>query len=433
MSGMRRRSVGLAMAILLLVATACGSDDKTSSAPTEEPAGPELVVDAPDAMSVVEDAPEKYGVVPPLTANVATGYGNVNPPVFETLVALAPNFTIQPLLATSWELRPPNTWRFHLQDGVTFHNGAAFDAAAVVDSLKRRADPTAPTSLGPDSGVVVDRLTVDLTPTKENAHLPEQMAHPLLAIHAPGTTAGTNTSPQNRPTGTGPFKFSKYVQGSLLEVERYDRYWGEKAKSRKITFRFQKADNTRVTDLEGGDVDAIYDLPRELASQYADHPDIVVKKSAPGAYSALLLNHRGTAPYDILGDLQVRRAVALSIDRATLVENVWKGNAEVMNTVIPAPILGTSASKVTGFPYDPAQAEGLLSAAGWLPGPDGVRVKNGRRLELTLVVANAELQRPAPVLVQSQLKAIGVDVKLDEPTGPAYGEKLVGGQGDMFA
>jgi peptide/nickel transport system substrate-binding protein len=431
---LRRRSV-VVLVLLSLAAGACATERRQSS-PTDgnRSVRDELVVAAgADTSRLEPSAPPDPSRPPPAAANVATGYGDANAPVFETLVALAPDFTVQPLLATSWEFRAPNTWRFQLRRGVQFHNGEPFDANAVVDNAKRFWTYDATLSIGADSATAVDAYTVDLTPSKPNRRLVEQLVHPLRGIRAPGTVAGSGAAPENRPTGTGPFMFSSYQKGRQLEVVRFDGYWGDKAKTRKITFRFLPDDNARVLALTAGEVDAIYDFPREQASAFANAPDFTTVKSAPGGYAALLLNHRGNPPYDILNDLRVRQAVAYAIDRATIVNNVWKGNAEVMHTLIPAAVLGRHASLIKGYTYDKAEARRLLDDAGWVPGPDGIRVKGGRRLQLTLEVSGNELQRPAPELVQSQLKDVGIDVKLDVPTSAAYYDMLEEGQGDMFA
>ena len=427
MTGLRHRRCGALLALVLLVGTACATEDETPSAKGE--------ATADDTELVVAAGKDESRTIPPFAANVATGFGNANAPVCETLADLSEDFTPTPLLADSWVFNGPNTWRLRLHDGVTFHNGAPFDANAVVANVQRWAeDEFNPLSVGPDSAVVVDATTVDITPTKPNLHLVEQLTHPLRCMLAPGTVAGDGKTPADTPTGTGPFEFESYEPGSELRVVRNDDYWGAQAKAQRITFVFVEDDATRVLKLEKGEVDAIYDFPRELASRFADHPDIVTVKSAPGGYSALLLNLRGQAPYDILNDRTVRQAVAYGIDRATIVGNVWQGNAEETSSLIPDAVLGDNAGLVKGYPFQPAEAERLLDTAGWVPGSDGIRVKDGRRLELTLVVVEAELQKPAPELVQSQLKEIGIDVKLELPSDPgAYFDRLTQGQGDMFA
>ena len=407
MTGLRHRRLGVLLALMVLLATACATEENDPSATGQ---GEDVVVvDKPEL--VVAAGKDNSRTTPAFRANVATGFGNANAPVCETLAALGEDFTAQPLLADRWELNPPSTWRLHLHAGVTFHNGAPFDAEAVAANVRRWAeDPNNRLSVGPESAVVVDAATVDVTPIKTNLHLVEQLTHPLNCMLAPGTFAGEGTAPENTPTGTGPFRFESYQKAEQLRVVRHDGYWGAKPKTQRITFRFVPDDATRVLALREGEVDAIYDFPREQASSYADDPDIVTVKSAPGGYAALLLNLRGTAPYDILNDLSVRQAVASAIDRTAIVDNVWQGNAEETSALIPEAILGANAATVKGYPYEPAEAERLLDAAGWVPGSDGIRAKDGRRLELTLVVVDVALLNPAPVLIQSQLKEVGIDV-----------------------
>ena len=181
--------------------------------------------------------------------------------------------------------------------GCTFHNGAPFDAAAVADNVNEavgRYDQL--TALGPDSATVVDDFTVDLTPTEPNLRLVEQLVHPLLWHPGPGhlRRAG-HRAREHAPPAPGRSSSASYRKGEQLEVIRFDGYWGAKAKTEKITFRFLPDDNARVLALKAGEVDAIYDFPREQATQFANDPDITTVKSAPGAYSALLLNHQGQA------------------------------------------------------------------------------------------------------------------------------------------
>ncbi len=426
-----RRLLALFLVALVLFTAACATDKSGS---TSGGGGSQATAGAVKPELVVAVGKDNDRLAPAARANVATGYGDANAPVFEPLVVLAPDFSIKPLLATSWEFRAPNTWRFRLRPGVRFHNGAAFDAKAVAYNVTDLWGTDVSLSLGPSSAVVVDDLTIDLTPIKPNLRLVEQLVHPLDGIRAPGTYAGAGDTPESTPTGTGPFKFLSYRTGESLEVERFDGYWGERAKSQRIKFLFLPNTEARMLALQAGRVDAIYDFPREQAGLFAGSKELTTVKSPVGAYDALLLNIKGKEPYDILTDIRVRQAVAAGIDKATIVNNVWKGNAEVMNTVIPAPVLGASASMVKGIAFDLARARRLLDDAGWTVGTDGIRTKAGRRLQLTMLVIAAELQVPMPELVQGQLKTIGVDVKIEVPSDPAvYRERLEKGQGDMFA
>ena len=413
---------------LLLLGPACGKDDDAPR-PGEAEGGqvkPELVVGAPADVSRVE---------PPARANVATGYAGVNAAVFEPLVVLGADFRAEPALATSWEFRAPNTWRFHLRREVTFHNGARFDAEAVAYNARElwAKDPGSVASIGVDSAKVVDDFTIDLTPASTNRRLIEQLVHPAHVVRAPGTFAGAGTAPDNRPTGTGPFRFSTYQPGQTLDVERFDGYWGEKPRVQRVRFRFMPDSASRVLALKTGDVDAIYDFPKEQVAQYADDPDVRTENSPVGGYAALLLNAKGSAPDDPLSEIRVRQAIAAGIDRDEIVDNVWKGTAEVTKTLMPMSLLGDQARSVKGHAFDRRRAEQLLTEAGWVPAPDGTRMKGDRRLELSMVVAEADVQAPLPELAQAQLRQIGIDVKVDVPSLQVYGERLQSGEGDLFA
>lgn len=413
--------------IVVLLTASCGSDGPSRGEAQALAEVQELVVGAGENTTEVKPPPE---------ANVAMGYGDANAPVFETLVRMAPDYSIKPLLATEWEFKAPSTWRFKLREGVKFHNGEPFDARAVeyvVNELWAEQDSNI---LGVDtnSAKVVDEHTVDITTEEPNQRLVEQLVHPSNGMLAPGTYAGAGTKPEDTPTGTGPFQFVNYDQPKELVVKRFEGYWDAKPTVQKITFRFIPDDNSRVLALRAGEVDAIYDVPREQATQLEQAEGVNIVRSRVGAYDALLLNSHGERPYDILQDLQVRQALTHAIDKQTIVDNVWKGNAEVMNTVIPAPVLGQYADLVKGYPYDPNRAGQLLDEAGWTLGSDGIRTKDGRSLKLTLVVTRPELQRPMPELVKAQLKKVGIDLQIDVPgDSNVYFDRLEAGKGDMFA
>lgn len=413
--------------IVVLLTASCGSDEPSRGEAQALAEVQELVIGAPENTTEIKPPPE---------ANVALGYGDANAPVFETLVRMPPDFSIEPLLATEWEFEAPSTWRFKLREGVTFHNGDPFNAEAVAYTVNKLWAKQDANILGvdSDSAKVVDEHTVEVTTKEPNLRLVEQLVHPSNAIQAPDTYAGEGTEPKSTPTGTGPFQFVSYDKPTEMVVKRFENYWGPTPTLQKITFRFIPDDNSRVLALRAGEVDAIYDVPREQANQLEQAEGVHIARSKVGAYDALLVNSHGERPYDILGDPQVRKALTHAIDKQTVVDNVWKGNAEVMNTVIPAPVLGQYADLVRGYPYDPNRAGQLLDEAGWTMGSDGIRTKDDRSLKLTLVVVDAELQRPMPELVKSQLKKVGIDLQIDVPgDANVYYDRIESGKGDLFA
>jgi peptide/nickel transport system substrate-binding protein len=352
---------------------------------------------------------------------------NIN--VAEPLVALGPNFEVLPLLATEWEHIGENTWRFQLRQGVKFHDGQDFNAAAVKYTLDRVARTGGGVlQVGEDSVRIVDEHTVDITPVKQNMRLVQQLVHTQYSIIAPGTDPGENL------VGTGPFTLEEYRADEFIAVTRNPEYWGEEAKLERITFRFIPDRETRVMALEAGDVDVIIRVPLESVDRIREAPGLAVFSSGVGAYTSISANISGEEA-DILTDRQVRQALGYALDREAIVENVWAKNAEANQTIIPPGVLDEHKDQVQGFTYDPARAQALLEEAGWAMGADGVRVKDEQRLKLVFVSGfpSAEVHRPVPEIVQAQLAEIGVEVEIVEiaDTG-SYQDRLKEGKGDLW-
>ncbi|MFN2389751.1 MAG: ABC transporter substrate-binding protein [Actinomycetota bacterium] len=417
------RSVAVVAAAVLLTGACAGNGDDGPDAPDQAEVPQELVVGAGD------DAYETKGD----TAQV--GQYPVNANIFEGLVKMDADYGIVSALATEWEFEAPNTWRFTLRDGVTFHDGQPFDANAVKYTFDRVAKAGGGTpGFGEDSTKVIDDLTVEVTPTFENRRFVEQIVHPEYSIVAPGTIPSLGKTPEETPVGTGPFKFVEYQRQQQLVVERFDDYWGEPATLDKLTFRFIPEANARRLALEAEEVDLIVDAPREAIADL-EAKGFVTSPSDVGAYEALYANISGKKGYTILQDRAVRQAVSYAIDRDTLVEGVFEGLAANEQTMIPARLLGDSAELIEPYPHDPEEAALLLDDAGWTEGTGGIREKDGQPLTLELIngFPTAQAHSSVPEFVQAQLKEVGIDVKIvATPDTPAYEERLNAGEGDLW-
>lgn len=356
----------------------------------------------------------------------------LNTNIFESLVRLTPDYQVEPLLAETWEFVEPNTWRFTLRQGVTFHDGTPFTAEAVAWSMQRIA-LAGGGSIGVDesSVAVVDDFTVEITPAIPNRRLIQQLNHPNYSIVAP------NSEPATTRIGTGPYREVEYVQDERYIVEAFDGYWGsEKATVGRIAFSFIPDGTTRELALQSGEVDLIYEVPKESAGQLEESGDLQLATSKVGAYEAFYVNIHGQAPYDLGQDKAVREAVAYAIDKDAIVSGVWQGNAEPSSTMIPPAILGAAAATVTGTSYDPDRARQVLEAAGWTEGDDGIRQKDDRALKLTMIVGfpDADTHKPMPEFVQAQLREVGIDSEIVlTPDTATYEARLAVGEGDLWA
>ena len=350
----------------------------------------------------------------------------LNAGICEPLVQMTPDFRVAPSLASRWNYLGDNTYRFTLRRDVKFHDGRPLNAASVKYTIDRGiADKTQNSFLSPTSVRIIDDSTLDIRPTIPNLRLLEQLAHPSYGIVAAGS------DPSVHPDCTGAFRFTEHVARNHLSVARNDSYWGKKAKLSKITFRFIPDDNTRALALRAGEVDMVVDVNRSMVANLEATPGIKVVTSAPGAVVLIYLATHGTRPYAKMSDPAIRRAVAMAIDRKTLVNRVMDGHAAVVNTVNPPAVLGSYSSLVHGVSFDTVQANHALDADGWKRQGTGVRFRDGETLSLSLISQPGAVDHSIAEYVQAQLSKVGIAVRIDELDAAAYEGRLNSGAFDL--
>lgn len=391
--------------VVALVAVACSGGGGDAGSTDAAPAQPGEV-----RIGVGED-------IWPLTGQGATARhfaaGELNVGVYEALVAMGPDYSVRPGLAERWEFVAPSTWRFYLRPNVTWHDGRRFGADDVVWSWRGREALLRSVSGTLQAVNKIDDLTVDFVSSSPNLRLPEQMVHPEGPIVP--KDAHNDATP---PVGTGPFKVVDYQPRKHVIVERYDGYWGTKARASRLTFRFMPDAEVRLEALRSGEVDMVTGLPRDMAAAVQADQRLRVVRAAPGATQVLTFSADG----QFAADRAVRQAVSLALDRAAYVAEVLGGNGTPGRWMSPAAVLGTSAELVAPSPFDPARARQVLDEAGWVTGADGARVNGRRRLSLVLIggpaVPESGLRR-----VAAQLKDVGIETTVKKAFDIRTGEQ----------
>ena len=415
----RRRVLLAVVAVLVLVAGSCQGDEP-SFAPEALPRAP-----VQDLRVAVGEDPFLRGTPP--TPNLGLRSDDFNPGIFETLTSVTPSFGLTPGLAVRWEAETPTRWRFELREGVRFHDGTPLRADAVVETLQQAAGgfvnselenvarrQSRPRGLEPESATAEGDNVVIVTLSEPNLRLAEQLANPRMAVRAPGTQAGDGSTPAETATGTGPFRFDSYAPGVELRVTANAEYWNGPPELTSITFRFGPDDDasrllaTRAVDLVGS-------VPAQDLAEVSGQSDRLVE-SPPGRSGFLLLNRGGVGEWATLQDEAVRRALSMTLDRETVAETAWPDLGEANDTLIPPLVLDLSAELVDPPDRDVEGARSLLEGAGWTPGPDGVRVRDGDRLALTLLVRNPTLADDSLVeTMAEQLMEVGFALEAIRP------------------
>ena len=376
----RRAAALLVAASVALTATACFS----SGAPTTS--------DGEDArISVAMLQPPRSGLTP--LSDDAFKLSRWS--TAETLIVLDENGDAQPGLATEWEQTSDTEWRFSVRPDVTFHDGSELTAAQAAASLTAatQATPLPRILNGVDLTATADGDTVIVTTANPDPLVPHRLSSPQLAVLA-AAAYGDDGVVDPVGHGTGPFVLTDVDGTSGATLDRYDDYWGEKAVASGIDVTFVPDGTARAAALRTGTADVVEAIP---VGQVAQIDENLIHEVPMPRTNTLYLN-TSEGPF---ADPAVRAAAAAAIDRATIVDTVYEGRADVA-----AGLLGPALPWAADL-RDDASYEDELAAHETAPATvDGVRITLGTFTD------RAELPEVA-VFVAQELEAVGFIVEQD--------------------
>lgn len=344
--------------------------------------------------------------------------------LYDTLVARAPDNTFQPNLAESWEISPDGkSYTFKLKRNVKFHDGTPFNSKAVKYTFDRTHHPdvkakTVGAAYGfyetvdtPDDFTAIVRLNRPLASFMDTVSYIYKIVSPTA-----GDKWGEDLG--QHPVGTGPFIFKEWVLASHITVTRNPDYnWGPPMFNNRgpayldgVTYRLVTEDGTRVAALDRGELHMIEALPaQELERVNNDKNLKALIGFVPGRAYVYNINMRKPPTNDPL----VRQAMNYAANQDAMVRIVF-GPFQSLGAMSPAhsvlvPITyGYEKQAGEVFKHDLDKAKSLLEQAGWKPGPDGIRMKDGQRLEVLL----ATWEHGVAEVLQSQLREAGIDFQI---------------------
>ncbi|WP_137991802.1 ABC transporter substrate-binding protein [Streptomyces vilmorinianum] len=354
----------------------------------------------------------------PETLSPLLGYGkDGNSKIFDGLLAFDAGMKLRPALAVELPRVSPDglTYTYRLRKGVTFSDGHPFTAKDVVFTYQTVLDPKTNNpsrteldalksveAVGDDT--VVFRLKYPYAPFAERT---------VLAI-APQHIAAkqdVNSGPfTSKPIGTGPYVLTSWSKGEKLSFEANPRYWDGAPQVKKLTMAIIKDDDVRATRLRAGDLDGAI-LPPDLAAGFA-------KDTARKTYAAKTYDYRTvTLPthHPVTGDIAVRRALDVAVDRQAMVDKLLEGAGKPAYG--PVPTDSEWFAKGTERRHDLDAAQQILDEAGWKPGPDGVRVRNGVRAAFPLwYLSGDKLRQDHALAYASDAKKAGIEITTQSGT-----------------
>lgn len=347
--------------------------------------------------------------------------------IYDTYLYLTDEGEFLPWLSTEVTMSDDaKTYTMTLRDDVTFHDGTPLNAEAVKFNFDRIVNPeTASRAAIGDMGSyesteIVDDLTVRI-------HFSEP--HPAFWYALSDWRAGGPHSPMalmadaeaflRAPVGTGPFKFVEWVERDHITLEPYDDYaWSYpraehqgRAKPDRIIFRMIPEDQSRVIALTTGEINAAMRIPPQSVAELENNSDIyLLSETLPGTGVILIVNG-SKAPTN---DLAVRKAL-LHATSAEQINRLSYFNTHIthLGSVLSSPNPGF-VDLHEMYLFDLEKAAQILDEAGWVPGSDGIRVKDGVRAELVYIGFPSPETTRALELMQATLQSIGMGVIIKE-------------------
>ncbi len=318
--------------------------------------------------------------------------------ISETLFKMDENSSVVSGLAKE-AVADGNTWTITLNDGVAFSNGTPLTAEMVVKNLDRVATENARFEYLKDFTIeAVDDKTLTITTPEVYPTMKNDLASPELGMMDLDAT----TDFDNAPVCTGPFVIETFVPEGDVTVKKNENYWGGDVKLDGAIFYYMQEDDPKLLAMQSGEIDCYNSVSSAALEVYNAEPDKYDVVSIPGARLQFYILNEDRV------DDNVRAAINLTVDKDKIAEYLT-------GTVSPA--VGpfgtkTAYGKVTVPAVDTTKAKELIEADGYTLGSDGIYEKDGKKLTLDIAYYAARSLDTIALLMQEQLKEIGVDSTL---------------------
>jgi peptide/nickel transport system substrate-binding protein len=345
----------------------------------------------------------------------------------------------KPQLAERWEWGKDSlSIAFHLKPRARWHDGVPVRASDVRYSLNLTKDPAVGSPALPlvsnvDSISVRDSLTAVAWFKRRT---PEQFYDlvyqvPVVPEHILGNTPNAQLKTSEvarRGIGSGRFRLARWDAGQRLELVADTANYRGRPKLDRIVYAPNPDFNSAATRFFAGDADMFEQLrPEQLARLKNDTTRRPVRYPT-FQYSYFMFNFvdpkQPAKPHPIFSERAVRRALSMAVDRRAMLHNVFDTLGQPLYGPFPRSI-SVADTTVPQLQYDTTKARALLDSAGWTLGADGVRSKNGRRLEFAISTPSSSATRHQyAVLLQDAFRRIGAAAKIDETDAASTNAKL---------
>jgi len=327
---------------------------------------------------------------------------NVDRQIFNSLLDQNDDMEIVPSLASEWEMIDETTWKFTLREDVYFHDGEQFSAEDVVYTIERIQNPDNNSSqIGNYKEITEASADGEFTLV-----LKTEEPYPLLLVRLAALRVvpkhyveevGNEEFAKN-PVGTGPYKFEEWVKDERITLVANNEYWEGEPEIKKVVFKPVPESAARVMSLQAGEADIIENLPPHQVEDINNGENTKVGQADSTRFIMLVF----TTQNEPINNLKVRKAINMSIDKDSIVENIFSGRATVTAQPVGNYDLGYK-NDLESYPYNPEEAQALLEEAGY---------GDGLTLNMGSPSGRYPMDKEVSEAIAAQLNENGFDVNL---------------------
>ncbi|SDB58543.1 ABC transporter substrate-binding protein [Butyrivibrio sp. INlla16] len=298
-----------------------------------------------------------------------------------------------------------SVWTITLNDGVAFSNGNPLTAEMVIKNLQRVAEVNERFAYLSDFEMTAtDDKTITIDTKEVYPTLRNELASPELGM----VDLDATTDFDNAPVCTGPFVIKSFQPEGDVEVSKNESYWGGDVKLDGAIFYYMQEDDPKLLAMQSGEIDCYNSVSSAALAVYEQEPDKYNVVSIPGArLQFYILNENNL-------DDAVREAINLTVDKDAIAAYLEGTVSAAVGPFSPSAAYG----KVTVPAVDTAKAKEVLEADGYTLGSDGIYEKDGKKLSINIKYYAARSLDTLALLIQEQLKAVGIDSVLGVEEDP---------------
>jgi peptide/nickel transport system substrate-binding protein len=355
--------------------------------------------------SLVVDLPADVATMDPQLQWDTDSY-SVYRNIFDNLVTRDSSGRIMPQVATAWHYVNDTTVVFELRDDIRFQDGTPLTPEDVVFSIRRITNPAfrSPQLSQFDQIASAEVTGPHQVTVRTKSPYPVLLAQlvklsivPKAYVQKVGDTAFNQ-----KPMGSGPYRLQEWQRGVESVLVANDVYWRGKPPFHTVTFRAVPDVSTRVADLRAGRADIVRALTPDDAQALRNNAGLQVLAAPTERVGYLFINAESGPTKDV----RVRRAVAMAIDRDSIISALLEGYAKPVNIVLTPPVFGYQPD-IPAWPFDPAKAKALLRQAG------------AEGAHLTFLTSPA-YDRRITEAVQQMLGDVGLQVEIQQVDQPTF-------------